>query len=107
MKKFFHVRSRSKLKSDGAEAHVYNQSSHNYGWAESRASVHLPAKVLRHIFAVLCPHAGDETYTSLEGSMSQGGCMLCNMRDLAHCALASHEWAEIAQRTLSVFHKQR
>ena len=104
MKKLFHVRSRSKLKSNGTEAHVYHQSSQNYGWAESRASVHLPAKVLGHIFTYLCPHTGDETYNSLEGSMAEGGCMLCNMRDLAHCVLTSHEWAEIAQRTLSVLH---
>ena len=102
MKKLFHVRSRSKLKNNGLEAHVYNHSFQNHGWAESRASVHLPAKVLEHIFTYLCPHTCDETYNSLEGSMTEGGCMLCNMRDLAHCTPASHEWAEIAQRTLSV-----
>ena len=102
MKKLFHVRSRVKLKSNGAEAHIYDQSLPKS--AEKKASIKLPARVLKHIFAYLCPHTNDETCTSLEGSMIEAGCMLCSMRDLAHCASVSHEWTDVTQRILLVFH---
>ncbi|KAJ5223299.1 hypothetical protein N7468_007841 [Penicillium chermesinum] len=51
----------------------------------------LPRPVLAHIFAAVCPHATDYSYVTSEESMSDG-CMLCDMRDLAHCALVCKRW---------------
>lgn len=55
----------------------------------------LPDKVLRRIFEQVCPHSADE---SLEGSEDSGhdGCMSCDMRDLAHCALTKRQWYGVA-----------
>ena len=58
-------------------------------------SQRLPDKLLRRIFEEVCPHASDET---LDGSEDSGndGCMSCDMRDLAHCALVKRQWYGIA-----------
>ncbi|KAF1968733.1 hypothetical protein BU23DRAFT_558277 [Bimuria novae-zelandiae CBS 107.79] len=55
----------------------------------------LPDKILRRIFEEVCPHASDE---SLEASEDSGhdGCMNCDMRDLAHCALTKRQWYGVA-----------
>ncbi|KAI4650472.1 hypothetical protein J4E93_002828 [Alternaria ventricosa] len=55
----------------------------------------LPDKVLRRIFEEVCPHSADE---SLDGSEDSGndGCMSCDMRDLAHCALTKRQWYGVA-----------
>ncbi|KAH9882482.1 hypothetical protein J1614_000718 [Plenodomus biglobosus] len=55
----------------------------------------LPDTVLRRIFEHVCPHSADET---LDGSEDSGndGCMSCDMRDLAHCALTRRQWYGIA-----------
>ncbi|EDU44055.1 F-box domain containing protein [Pyrenophora tritici-repentis Pt-1C-BFP] len=55
----------------------------------------LPDKVLRRIFEEVCPHSADET---LDGSEDSGndGCMSCDMRDLAHCALTKRQWYGVA-----------
>lgn len=52
----------------------------------------LPRPVLTRIFAFVCPHAVDTSYDTSEESMTEDGCMLCDMRDLAHCALACKHW---------------
>lgn len=52
----------------------------------------LPRPVLSRIFAFVCPHAVDGSYDTSEESMTEDGCMLCDMRDLAHCALACKHW---------------
>ncbi|CAL5871490.1 uncharacterized protein PFLUO_LOCUS5743 [Penicillium psychrofluorescens] len=52
---------------------------------------HLPRPVLTRIFVFVCPHAVDNSYDSSEESMTDD-CMLCDMRDLAHCALVSKRW---------------
>ena len=61
----------------------------------------LPDKVLRRIFEQVCPHSADE---SLEGSEDSGhdGCMSCDMRDLAHCALTKRQWYGVAAGLLGV-----
>jgi hypothetical protein len=51
----------------------------------------LPRPVLAYIFALTCPHTLDESYDTSEESMSDG-CMLCDMRDLAHCAQVCKRW---------------
>ncbi|KAH7140443.1 hypothetical protein B0J13DRAFT_504662 [Dactylonectria estremocensis] len=55
---------------------------------------HLPPKVLERIFTFVCPHARDECYETCEGSASASDseCMLCNLRDLAHCVQVSRAW---------------
>lgn len=51
----------------------------------------LPRPVLARILAFVCPHAMDNSYETSEESMTDG-CMLCDMRDLAHCAQVSKRW---------------
>lgn len=60
----------------------------------------LPPRVLARIFAFVCPHAADNSYASSEESMTEDGCMLCDMRDLAHCALVCKLWRLEAQALL-------
>ncbi|KOS18635.1 hypothetical protein ESCO_000380 [Escovopsis weberi] len=62
----------------------------------SRLLAALPGAVLERIFAFVCPHAADESYETHESSVSDSGCMLCDTRDLAHCALVSRSWHESA-----------
>lgn len=52
----------------------------------------LPGPLLERIFSFVCPHAGDETYESCEQSAIEDACMLCDLRDLAHCAQVSRKW---------------
>ncbi|KAF2267259.1 hypothetical protein CC78DRAFT_559009 [Lojkania enalia] len=55
----------------------------------------LDDKILRRIFEEVCPHTADETYDGSEDS-GNDGCMSCDMRDLAHCALVKREWYGVA-----------
>lgn len=55
----------------------------------------LPEKILRRIFEQVCPHSADETLVGSEDS-GNDGCMSCDMRDLAHCALVKRQWYSIA-----------
>ncbi|KAF7548189.1 hypothetical protein G7046_g8766 [Stylonectria norvegica] len=60
----------------------------------------LPPAVLERVFAFVCPHACDETYDTCENSTSENGCMLCDLRDLSHCAQVSRRWRKSAIRLL-------
>jgi hypothetical protein len=55
----------------------------------------LDDKILRRIFEEVCPHTTDESFDSSEDS-GNDGCMTCDMRDLAHCALAKRQWYGVA-----------
>ncbi|KAF2685046.1 F-box domain-containing protein [Lentithecium fluviatile CBS 122367] len=55
----------------------------------------LDDKILRRIFEQVCPHAMDETFESSEES-GHDGCMSCDTRDLAHCALTKRQWYGVA-----------
>lgn len=55
----------------------------------------LDDKILRRIFEEVCPHAADESFDSSEDS-GNDGCMTCDMRDLAHCALTKRQWYGVA-----------
>lgn len=55
----------------------------------------LDDKILRRIFEYVCPHSTDEGFDSSEDS-GNDGCMTCDMRDLAHCALAKRQWYSVA-----------
>ena len=103
MKFLSHIRSRSRL-NNGPEAQLYGQYTAAFQ-ASHRGGVHkpnlkLPARVLGEILAYICPHTQDEEYTTSEQSMIEDGCMLCDMRDLAQCALTSRQWAEATQNLL-------
>jgi hypothetical protein len=70
-------------------------SSANYSYNGPDQTQRLPDHVLRRIFEEVCPHSADE---SLDGSEESGndGCMSCDMRDLAHCALTRRSWYGVA-----------
>ncbi len=61
----------------------------------------LPDKIIRRIFEEVCPHAADESLVSSEDS-GHDGCMSCDMRDLAHCALTKRQWYGVAAGILCV-----
>jgi hypothetical protein len=71
----------------------YSPATYEYHGPDQ--TTRLPEKVLRRIFEEVCPHATDDT---LDGSEDSGndGCMTCDMRDLAHCALTRRSWYGIA-----------
>lgn len=60
----------------------------------------LPAPLLERVFAFVCPHARDETYETCELSAVEDTCMLCDLRDLAHCAQVSRRWRKLAANVL-------
>ncbi len=104
MKFLKHIRSKSKLKNNAVEAQVYTHYAPPTPAADGRRrpdlSTKLPPAILDRIFSYVCPHTRDETYRSSEESTLGEGCMLCDMRDLAQCALVCRRWAEVAQNLL-------
>ena len=99
-----HIRSRSKLKNQQqpeAQVYGYNTQFNNYS-SRPTAAGFLPPNVLNLLFSYVCPHTLDESYLSSEESMEDDGCMLCNIRDLAHCAMMNRAWAEAAEKRLWV-----
>jgi hypothetical protein len=64
---------------------------------------HLPLQVLRRIFAFVCPHTQDKSYDTCEESAIEDACMLCDLRDLAHCVGVSKIWRKEARSQLYVF----
>ncbi|CZT50815.1 related to F-box domain protein [Rhynchosporium secalis] len=66
----------------------------------SQTLAKLPDPILERIFAFVCPHARDETYESCEDSAAEDTCMLCDLRDLSHCAQVSRKWRAAAVKVL-------
>lgn len=62
-------------------------------------TLRLDDKILRRIFEEVCPHSTDESFDSSEDS-GNDGCMTCDMRDLAHCALVKRSWYGVAAGVL-------
>ncbi|KAL2130613.1 hypothetical protein VTI74DRAFT_6159 [Chaetomium olivicolor] len=60
----------------------------------------LPGPILARIFAFVCPHSRDESYATCEQSSVDDGCMLCDLRDLAHCVAVCRRWREEAVKLL-------
>ncbi|KAH8764849.1 F-box domain-containing protein [Diaporthe sp. PMI_573] len=60
----------------------------------------LPAPVLERIFAFVCPHTQDCSYETQEQSSLEDACMLCDTRDLSHCALVNRRWSKTAPKVL-------
>ncbi|KAH8731777.1 hypothetical protein GQ44DRAFT_745818 [Phaeosphaeriaceae sp. PMI808] len=92
---FFKRFTRKKSKSANVAQWSEGSSSTNYVYNGPDQTQRLPDNVLRRIFEEVCPHSNDET---VEGSEDSGndGCMSCDMRDLAHCALTRRQWYGIA-----------
>ena len=92
---FFKRFSRKKSKANiiAPRNDLYSAATYSYHGPDQ--TQRLPDNVLRRIFEEVCPHSSDET---LEGSEDSGndGCMSCDMRDLAHCALTKRQWYGIA-----------
>lgn len=66
----------------------------------SQTLAKLPTDILERIFSFVCPHAKDETYESCEDSAVEDTCMLCDLRDLSHCAQVSRKWRAAAVNVL-------
>ncbi|KXX81340.1 hypothetical protein MMYC01_201454 [Madurella mycetomatis] len=62
--------------------------------ASAAVLAHLPAPILQRIFAFVCPQSRDESYGTCEQSSVEDGCMLCDLRDLAHCVAVCRRWKE-------------
>lgn len=105
MKFLKHMRSKSRLK-NGDEALIYEYNAPTIFSPRNRSgrdcTSRLPLKLLNEILSNICSHACDDNYLSLEDSMRDGGCMLCDMRDLAQCALVSRRFLVATQTILSV-----
>ena len=97
-----HIRSKSKLKNAPPEAstYAYQDPSSSKRCGGGSPTSKLPSQVLGEIFAHVCPHVRDDTYIKLEDSMQDGDCMLCDLRDLAHCTLVNRQWADDGQKLL-------
>lgn len=74
--------------------------SPNYARGGRDFTTRLPEKVLANIFSYICPHTQDYTYDSCEESQIGDGCMLCDLRDLAHCAQTCRKWYAVGQQQL-------
>ncbi|KAL1963976.1 hypothetical protein VTN77DRAFT_7651 [Rasamsonia byssochlamydoides] len=98
-----HIRSRSRSKSTDSRNHGSPggpRSSPLSSPPRFDYTKRLPREVLAKIFSHVCPHVLDDSYDSSEESMTEDGCMLCDMRDLAHCALVCKRWFLQAQPLL-------
>ncbi|KAF7195798.1 hypothetical protein HII31_02815 [Pseudocercospora fuligena] len=95
-----HFRSRSRLKQDSPPRANTAYYSPNYARGGRDFTTRLPEKVLSIIFSYLCPHTQDYTYEPCEQSQIGDGCMLCDLRDLAHCAQTCRKWYAVAQQSL-------
>ncbi|KAH8888878.1 hypothetical protein GQ53DRAFT_783549 [Thozetella sp. PMI_491] len=68
--------------------------------ASAAALANLPAAILARIFAFVCPHTRDESYETCEQSSIEDACMLCDLRDLAHCVQVTKKWKIEARKLL-------
>ncbi|KAI9676435.1 MAG: hypothetical protein M1817_000592 [Caeruleum heppii] len=98
-----HIRSRSKIKNDSPSLGHYHSAT-SASWPAQAGqrdyTARLPPFLLAAIFDCVCPHTHDESFESSEDSAVDDGCMLCDMRDLAHCAAVCRRWAAPAQDAL-------
>lgn len=104
MKFLSHIRSKSRPKTEQSQAQIYRHDTPDshlpYPLRVPNPTTKLPDKVFKDIFSAVCPHSRDETYLSSEDSIQDGGCMLCDLRDLSHCAMVNRQWAGPAQDML-------
>jgi hypothetical protein len=98
MKFLKHIRSKSKIQREPSAEEDRNDTYYSHVGRDP--TTRLPDKVLRNILIFVCPHTRDESYTACESSGTEDGCMLCDMRDLAQCALVCRKWTVPAQDLL-------
>ncbi|ORY19283.1 hypothetical protein BCR34DRAFT_472423 [Clohesyomyces aquaticus] len=92
MKRF---RSKQKLKEkDQSQLRQYDFDSPAV-YTGPDCTARLDDKILRRIFEYVCPHTLDGSYDASELSNTEG-CMTCDTRDLARCALAKRQWYGVA-----------
>ncbi|QIX02469.1 hypothetical protein AMS68_007986 [Peltaster fructicola] len=89
---------RAKVRKDDTPATTYTHASRSTPAHDPTAR--LPTGVLEIILSYVCPHSQDHTYQSSEQSPIGDGCMLCDLRDLAHCAQVCKKWYTVAQKVL-------
>ena len=100
MKLLDSIRSKSRLKSQNHAISALNSIFDNSSFLDipflpnptSKFSIEL----LIELFSYVCPHSQDSSCTTCEESMIDAGCMLCDMRDLAQCALVNRQWSDAA-----------
>lgn len=68
--------------------------------ASASALLKLPPPILERIFAFVCPQSTDESYETCEQSSIEDACMLCDLRDLAHCVAVCKAWRASALKLL-------
>ncbi|KAI5364845.1 Putative F-box domain, leucine-rich repeat domain superfamily, F-box-like domain superfamily [Septoria linicola] len=97
-----HFRSKSRLKQESPPSKSYaNYPPSPQPRRTGRdLTQRLPEKVLTNIFSYVCPHTQDYTYDPCEQSQIGDGCMLCDLRDLSHCAQTCRKWYASAQQQL-------
>lgn len=102
--KLFRRRSKSSRRSRTAPDDHYHNQQLNYSpplpTPAYDVTRELPRQVVARIFTFVCPHVADASFNSSEESMTEDGCMPCDMRDLAHCALVCKRWYMDAHRLL-------
>jgi hypothetical protein len=102
--KSFMIKSRSKSSSEPAPRSNFARNVPYHGAPLGiDLTKRLPPKILERIFEFVCPHTQDDTYESCEQSAVEDACMLCDMRDLAHCVRACRRWRKLAANVLYVF----
>lgn len=99
MKFLKHIRSKSKVKDkDDSQTRILpGQYLPRPGWD---LTARLPPTLLQRIFIEVCPLTVDGSYDSSEESLVDYGCALCDVKDLAQCALVSRNWWNVAQDLL-------
>lgn len=79
-------------------------ASHQFRPMATRTSaialLNLPPPILERIFAFVCPQSTDESYETCEQSSIEDACMLCDLRDLAHCNAVCKTWRASAIKLL-------
>jgi hypothetical protein len=99
MKRFRRQKSPKHKEPTGRLRNDFSFPAYNYTGPDCTAR--LDDKILRRIFEEVCPHSTDESFNSSEES-GNDGCMSCDMRDLAHCALTKRQWYGVAAGLLCV-----
>ncbi len=100
MKFLKHIRSKSKIKNKDHDQTAEGYVPQYYARGGRDASARLPPALLQKIFIEVCPLTVDDTYDSSEESLVDYGCALCDVKDLAQCALVSRKWWNVAQDLL-------
>ncbi|KAL9128614.1 MAG: hypothetical protein Q9217_002748 [Psora testacea] len=89
MKLLKHIRSKSRLKSNNdhqISRSIIDISANFNALFPLNPTAVFPPQLLEDLLSYVCPHARDGSYTPCE-ELVDGGCMLCDMRDLAQYAV--------------------